>query len=74
MQAALRKKFLEVSFVEHFKQNHENTICVNFQFYNPELSQERRFMLCACSTGVCKGCSTKEVIDSFFRRAPKGKP
>ena len=23
-------------FREHFNQNHENTICVNFQFYNPK--------------------------------------
>ena len=52
-------------FREHFNQNHENTICVNFQFYNPKLSQER----CVCSAGLCNRWSTKEAIDSSFRRA-----
>ena len=37
-------------------------------FHNPKLSQERYFMLYVCSTGLFKGCSTKEAIDSFFRR------
>ena len=26
-------------------------------------------MLCVCSTGLWKGCTIKEAIDSFFRRA-----
>ena len=30
LQGALRKKQLTASFVEHFKQNHENTRCVYF--------------------------------------------
>ena len=29
-------------------------------------------MLYICSTGKCKGCSTKEAIDSFFRKANAG--
>ena len=32
---ALRKKELIASFVEHFKENHENTISVYFQFCIP---------------------------------------
>ena len=63
------KEATDIFFREHFNQNHENTICVNFQFYNPKLSQERCFMLCVCSTGLCNRCSTKEAISSFFRRA-----
>ena len=51
------------------RQSHENTICVNFQFYNPKLSQERCFMLCDCSTGLCNTYSTKKAIDSFSFRA-----
>ena len=30
LQGALRKKQLTASLVEHFKENHENTICVFF--------------------------------------------
>ena len=30
MQGALRKKQLTASSVEHFKENHENKICVYF--------------------------------------------
>ena len=30
LQGALRKKQLTASSVEHFKENHENTICVYF--------------------------------------------
>ena len=30
MQGALRKKQLKASFVEHFKENHENTISAYF--------------------------------------------
>ena len=30
LQSALRKKQLTAFFVEHFKENHENTICVYF--------------------------------------------
>ena len=67
MQVTLRKKQLTVSFVEHFKQNNENTIWVKFKFYNLKLVQERCFIRCVCSTGLCKGCSAKEAIDSFFR-------
>ena len=63
------KEATDIFFREHFNQNHENTTSVNFQFYNPKLSQERCFMLCACSTGLCNRCSTKEAVDSFFRRA-----
>ena len=69
MQVAQQKKQLAVSFADHIIQNYENTICVKFQFYNSKLSQKRCFMLCVCSSGLCKGCYTKEAIDSFFRRA-----
>ena len=30
LQGALRKKQLTASFLEHFKENHENLICVYF--------------------------------------------
>ena len=63
------KETTGIFFREHFNQIHENTICVNFQFCNPKLSQERCFMLCVCSTGLCNRCSTKEAIGSFFRGA-----
>ena len=53
-------------FREHFQQNHENTICVNFQFHNPRLSQKKCVMLCVCSTRLYKGCSTKEAIVRFL--------
>ena len=52
-------------FREHFNQNYENTICVNFQFYNPKLSQERCFMLCVYSTGLC---NRKQLIASFVEQ------
>ena len=45
VQGALRKNKLIASFVEHFKENHENTISVYFQFYIPKLSQETCFIL-----------------------------
>ena len=63
------KEATGIFFREHFNQNYENTICVNFQFYNPKLSQERCFMLCVCSSGLCNRCSSKEEIDSFIGRA-----
>ena len=32
VEGALRRKQLTASFVEHFRKNYENTICVYFQF------------------------------------------
>ena len=66
MQAAVLKKQLTDSFVEYFKENHENTICVYFQFYNPKFIQEKCFMLYVCSEGLRNGYSTSEAIDNFF--------
>ena len=33
------------SFVEHFKENCENSNCIDFQFHNLKFSQERYFAL-----------------------------
>ena len=38
VQGTLRKKQLIVSFLKHFTENDENTICIVFQFQNPKLS------------------------------------
>ena len=59
---------MTASFVERFKEKHENKICVYFQFYNPKLTQEKWFMLYIYSAGLCTECSTKEAIDDFFGR------
>ena len=63
------KEAAGIFFPEHFNQNQKNKMCVNFQFYNPKSSQDRFFMHCVCSTGLCNRCSMKEATDSFFRRA-----
>ena len=69
VQGALRKKQLIVSFVKHFTENDENTICIVFQFCNQKLSLEGCFKPYVYYTRLCTGCSTKEQTDSFFRRA-----
>ena len=66
VQGALGNNELLASFVEHFEENHGNTISVCLQCYIPKLSQERCFVLPLCCMGLCKGCSTKEGIDSLF--------
>ena len=38
MQGGLWKKHLITSFVKHFTENVENTLCMVFQFYNQKLS------------------------------------
>ena len=38
MQGGLWKKHLITSFVKHFTENVENTLCIVFQFYNQKLS------------------------------------
>ena len=65
----LRKKQLIVSFVKHFTENDENTICIAFQFYNQKLSLEGCFKPYVYCTRLCTGRSMKEQTDSFFRRA-----
>ena len=54
------------SFVEKFKLNLENIKCIDFQFHDAKLI---RFIQSAYYTRLCRGCSTKEAIDSFFGRA-----
>ena len=68
-QGALRKKQLLVSFVKHFPENDENTICIVFQFYNEKISLEGCCKPYVYYTRLCTGRSTKEETDSFFRRA-----
>ena len=46
-----------------------NTICVVFQFYNQKLNLEVYFKPYVYYTRLCTGRSTKELTDSFFRRA-----
>ena len=59
------KQFID-SLAEHFKKNHENAKCINFQFYNLKFSQERYFGLYVTTTSdIC----TKEVIHSCLRSA-----
>ena len=66
MWGGLRKKQSIISFLKHLKKNQKETICINFQFHNPKLSQE----------GVLNGMSTiqcyvqgalqkKEQVTSF---------
>ena len=68
MQVALRKKQLAVSFGEHFKQNHENKICVSFQFYNPKLSQKSKsrkyyiLKICALIANVTNFLPLKDTL------------
>ena len=50
----LRKKELIASFAELFKENHENTISVCFQFYIPKLTQERCFILSLLYGTMCR--------------------
>ena len=65
----LRKKQFIASFVKHFTENHENTVCMVFQFHDPKLSQEGCFKPYDYCTRLCTGRSTNEQTDSFFRRA-----
>ena len=44
VQGALRRKQLMASLVEQFKQNHENTRCIDFRFNNAKVSQEKSFL------------------------------
>ena len=69
VQGALRKKQLIGSFVKHFTENDENTICIGFQFHNPKLRQEGCFKPYVYYTRLCRGRSTKEQNDSFLSRA-----
>ena len=69
VQGAPRKKQLIGSFVKHFTENDENTICIVFQFHNPKLSQEGCFRPYVYYTRLCTGRSAKKQTDSFFRRA-----
>ena len=41
VQSVLRRKQLMASLVGQFKQNDENTRCINFQFRVAKLSQEK---------------------------------
>ena len=61
MQVALQKKQLAVSLVEHFKEDHKNTIWVNFQFRHPKLNQKKCFMLCL-------PLRRKQLINSFVEQ------
>ena len=63
------KEQLRASFVEHFKENHENIASVYFQFYNPKLIQEKCYIFSLYYTGLCTGCSTKEIIGGLLCRA-----
>ena len=69
VQGALRIKRMIASFVDHFRKIIKIQYASTSSFHNPKLSQEKCFMLYICSTGLFKGCSMKEAIDSFFRRA-----
>ena len=60
VQDALRKKQLIASFVKHFTENDGNTICIVFQFHNPNLRQEGCFKPYAYNTRLGRGHSTKE--------------
>ena len=60
---------MTASFVERFKEKHENKICVYFQFYNPKLSQEKRFMLYTTLQGyVQSALRRKQLITSLVER------
>ena len=59
VQGALRKKQLIASFVKHFTENDGNTICIVFQFHNPNLRQGGCFKPYA-NTRLGRGRSTKE--------------
>ena len=60
------KEATGIFFREHFNQNHENTICINFQFYNPKLSQERCFILCVGY--VIDALRRNQLIASFVEQ------
>ena len=65
----LRRKRMTAFFVEHFRKIIKIQYASTSSFHNPKLSQEKWFILYVCSTGLFKGCTMKEAIDSFFRRA-----
>ena len=69
MPDGLRKRQLITSFVNHFIENRENTICIGFQFHNPKLSQEGCLKTYIFYKRLFTGCSTIEPVDSFFRKA-----
>ena len=54
------------SFVKHLTQCHKNTICIDFQVYNPKLIQEGCFKMYIYHKKLCTRCSAKEAIDSCF--------
>ena len=64
-------KQLIASLVEQFQLNLEKTKCPEFQFYVAKLQLANKDGLYSLPcTGQCTGYSTKEVVNSFFRRAP----
>ena len=66
LRIALRKNLFIDSLAEHFKKDHENAKCINFQFHDLKFSQERYFgVYVTTATDICM----KEVIHSCLRRA-----
>ena len=68
VQGALRKKELIASFVKHFTENHQNTICIVFRFDNANLSQERCFILHLLHETMYRIQGTRAATNYFFRR------
>ena len=53
------------SLVVHFKENHENAKCIDFQFHNFKFSQKATLDFhVTAATDICM----KEIIDSCLRR------
>ena len=69
LQGALRKKQLIASFVKHFTENDENTICIVFQFHNPKLRREGCSKPYVYYARLCRVRSAKEQNDSVLSRA-----
>ena len=64
-------KQLIASFAEQFQLNLEKTRCLELQFHVAKLQLANKDGLYSLPyTGLCTGYSTKEVVNSFFRRAP----
>ena len=53
----------------HWNGNQEKTTSISLQFHRPELSRERCFTHFLNYGGLCKERSTKQVTDTFQRRA-----
>ena len=58
---------------DNLKESHDNIKGINFQSHVGKFDQRKYSTVSYCYIGLGGGCSTKEAIDCFIRRAPQRK-